>query len=55
MVSEVSQTKTNTVFLHMYVESKKYNKREIQHRNRFTNIENKLMINSGEKCGGVAK
>ena len=49
MLSEISQRKTNTVWYHLYVESKKiqqtsvYNKKEAD-----TDIENKPVVTSGE-------
>ena len=53
MLSEISQRKINTVWYHLYVESKKYNKLvNIKKRSRLTDIENKLMITSGEREGG---
>ena len=52
MLSEISQRKTNTVWYHLYVESKKYNKLvNITKRSRPTDIENKLVVTSREKLG----
>ena len=45
MLSEIRQRKTNTVWYHLYVESKKYNKKG----SRVTDTEDKLMAASG--CG----
>ena len=54
MLSEISQRKTNTVWYHLYVESKKYNKLvNITKRSRPTDIENKLVVTSG--WGGVGQ
>ena len=51
MLSEISHTKTNTVWYHLYVESKKQSKLvNITERNRLT--ENKLVVSGGrEKIG----
>ena len=46
ILSEVSQ-KTNITWISLYVESKKNNTDELIYRNRL--IENKLMVNEGEK------
>ena len=43
MLSEISQRKTNTVWYHLYVESKKYYK-WMYVKNRLTDMENKLVI-----------
>ena len=44
-ISEVSQTKTNITWYHLYVESKKqYKWTYLQNRNRLSDIENKLMV-----------
>ena len=57
MLSEISQTKTNTVWYHLHVESKKYNKLVIItlfFRSRLTDIENKPVVTSaGEGNIGV--
>ena len=47
-LSEISQTKTNTVWYHLYVESNKYNK--LMNITK-ENIENKLMVTNGEREG----
>ena len=51
ILSEVSQTKTNIICYHLYVESKKkwYKWTYIQNRNRPIDVENKLMVTKGEK------
>ena len=49
MLSEISQTETNTVWYHLNVESKKYNKIVNIEKDIFTDIENKLMVISGER------
>ena len=49
ILSEVSQ-KTNITWISLYVESKKNNTDELIYRNRL--IENKLMVNEGEKQEG---
>ena len=51
MLSEMSQRKTNTICYHWHVESKKWNAWIQQTRNRFTDIENKLVVTSGEREG----
>ena len=60
MLSEISQTKTTTVYSHLYVESKKQtNEQTKQDRNRSIHIENKLLlpessgvVGVGENCEG---
>ena len=47
MLSEIRQRKTDIVWYHLYVESKKYNDKG----SRFTDIENKLMVTSGWRRG----
>ena len=52
ILSEVSQTeKDKYIWHHLYVESKKnwYKWTYLQNRNRFTDIENKLMVTKGER------
>ena len=52
--SEVSQSKTNTIWYHLYVESlkkKRYKWTYLQNRNRFTDLENKLMVTKREGGG----
>ena len=52
--SEVSQRKTNTIWHHLYVESKKwYEWTYLQSTNRLTDIENKLMVTKGERGGKI--
>ena len=48
------QTKINTVWYHLLVKSKKYNKLEniIKKRSQLTDIENQLVAISGERKGG---
>ena len=54
ILSEVRQRKTNIVWYHLYVESKKWYKwTYLQNRNRITDVENKLMVTKGEKGGGI--
>ena len=55
--SEVSQQrKTNTVCYHLYVESKKIKLNELKKKqNRFTYIENKLLVTSKEREGRRGK
>ena len=49
---EVSQRKTNIIWYHLYVESKKWYKWiYLQNRNRVTDVENKLMVTKGEGGG----
>ena len=51
-LSEVSQTKTDTIPYHLYVESKKMIQMNLQNRNRLTDTENKLMTTKGEAGEG---
>ena len=53
ILSEVSQTKTNIVRYHLYVESKKkwYKGTYLQTTNRLTGIENKLWLPKGQGEG----
>ena len=45
-----SQTKTNIIWYHFYVKSKKWYKwTHLQNRNILTDIENKLMVTKGER------
>ena len=48
-VAKISQTKTNIVWFHFYVESKEQTK---QKRNRHVDTENKLMVARGEEFAG---
>ena len=51
-VSEVSQTKTNIIVCHLYVESNKMILMNLlQSRNRLRDFENKLMDSKGERLG----
>ena len=56
MLSEIRQRKTNIVWYHLHVESKKYNKSvnktNKQTKSRLTDIENKLVVTSGERERG---
>ena len=52
ILSEVSQRKTNIIWYHLYVGSKKWYKwTDLQNRNRLIDIENKLMVTKGERRG----
>ena len=53
ILSEVSQTKTNIIWYHLYVESKKMIQMNLFTKQRLTDIENKLMVTKGERRGGV--
>ena len=56
ILSEVSQTKTNTICYHLYVESKIRHKwTYLWNRNRPTDIENRLVVAKGEGAGGQMK
>ena len=57
ILSEVSQTeKTNTIWYHLYVESKIWHKGTyLWNRNRITDIENRLVVAKGEGVGGGKK
>ena len=46
MLSEISQRKTNSVWYHLYVESKKYNEL-VNITNRLTDTESKQVVTSG--------
>ena len=50
ILSEESQTKTNIIWYHLYVESNKkwYKWTYLQNRNWFTDLEIKLMVTKGE-------
>ena len=50
ILSEVSQTKTNIIWYHLYVESKN-STNELIYKQKHTVIENKLMVTKGE--GGI--
>ena len=53
-VSEVSQRKTNTIWYHSYVESKKQCKWiHIQNRDRHTDLANELTVTKRERCPGI--
>ena len=53
ILSEVSQKKTNIIWYHLYVESKKMMQMNYLHnRNRLIDIENKLMVTKGDSDGG---
>ena len=49
----VRQRKTNTVWFHLYVESKKQNKQKT--RNRIIDTQNKLVVAGEEGVGGIGK
>ena len=52
ILSEVSQTKTNILLHHLYVESKIWHKwTYLQNRNRLIDLENKLMVTKEERGG----
>ena len=54
IVSEVSQRKTNIIWYHLFVESKKIilTWTYLQSRDRLTDIENNLMVTKGESGEG---
>ena len=53
MLSEISQTEKDKYIYHLHVESNKYNKLvNLKKRNRVPDIENKLVVTSGERGGG---
>ena len=54
ILCEVSQAKTNIIWYHLYVESKKImiQMNLLTNRNRFTEVENKLMVTKGERGDG---
>ena len=52
ILSEVRPRKTNIIWYHLYVESKKeYKWTYLQNRNRLTNIGKKLTVTKGERGG----
>ena len=52
VLSEVSQTKTNIIWCHLYVESKIGHKwTYLQNRNRLTDTEDRLVVAKGERDG----
>ena len=51
ILTEVSQTKTNIIWYHLYVESKKNDTNELIYK-RLTDIENKPMVTKGERGKG---
>jgi len=51
IVSEVRLRKTSIICYHLYVEYKKYTNEPIYKTNRFTDVENKLMVSKGERKG----
>ena len=54
ILREVSQTKTNILWYHIHVESKKEKWCKwayLQSRNRFTDIKNELMVTKGDGRG----
>ena len=52
ILSEVSQKKTNTMWYHLYVESKIWHKwTYLWNRNRLTDIESRLVVAKGERGG----
>ena len=49
-LNEIIQTERHTVWYHLHVESKKlYKWTDLQNRNRFTDIENNIMVTKGEE------
>ena len=58
-LSEISQTKTNIIPYHLFVESKKKNDTNAliykTEQNRLTDIENKVMITEGDSVEGGDK
>ena len=53
VISEISQTKADTVWYHLYVESKIWHKwNYLWNRNRLTDIENRLVVAKGEMGRG---
>ena len=53
LLSEVTKRKTNTIWYHLYVESKIRHKwTYLRNRNRLTDIENRLVVAKGEEEWG---
>ena len=56
ILSEVSQRKTNIVWYHLYVESKKSDTNELIYKTEtdsLMDVGNKLMVTKGERGGGI--
>ena len=52
ILSEISQRETDTIWYHLYVESKIWHRwTYLQNRNRLTDIEEKLMVTKGDRGG----
>ena len=52
ILNEISQSKTNIIWYHVYVESEKgYKWTYLQNRNRVADVENKLMVTGGKGWG----
>ena len=54
MLSEVSQRKTNTVYFHLYVESKICRNKQIKQK-QWQDTEDQLLVNSEEMGGKRGK
>ena len=53
ILNEISQTKINIMIYHLYLETKKkMMQKNLQNRNRLTDIENKFMVTKGERGEG---
>ena len=53
LLTEVSQKEKNTVWYHLYVESKIWDKLTyLQNRNRLTEVGNKVIVTKEERGGG---
>ena len=55
VLNEINQRKTNDIWFHLRVESKKPNTRTKQNRNRLLDTENKLVVTRGEEGVGMGE
>ena len=55
MLSEISQRKTNALFYHLCVKSKKVKQMDEYNKTETRLIENKLVVTSGEREQGLGK
>ena len=55
MLSEINQTKTNTVWFHLSVESETNEQQQKHKPERLIDTENKQMVARGEEDGGLSE
>ena len=54
ILSEISQRKTNIIWYHLYVESKKNSTTELIYKTeKLTDMENRLTVTKGKGAGGI--